>query len=488
MSNALSFITGLAQGGIGAHLRSKDDDRRKKDDEWREEQRAWMRKDREEAGALKSAVSDAAKPVSMVDASVYSPSVDDEGNAMPANPTAGRMSVLGQSYNDPAQAQAALQQANSPNAQMSRVADAYSGAGQAEKAISIRASMRQNEVADLQAESLKARATQERMMRGLGKAYRVGGVDALANFATENYDDGKTYKAERGQGEAFTMVQFGKDGKEIGRQPFETVDEFVKIAAAEADPLKFIESKQAAAEAGRKEAREDRRLDSKEAREDRRIDIQDRRADMSERRMESLIAATTARAKGEGAPGAVAIEDFRKFNGDFAAYLPDTKTATTPEEASAITSKNARTTAQAQAMFQTNAGFGVVLTAPEVRAAMEAAQDPKNVQIRPNNGQMYETVTINGKTVATSGAVQARPPAPPAAAGAAAEPPKRDAARPPAVDRLGDGIIGPLTPMSMILDSAAAGNPRAIEYLQQRDRPKPPRMAAPPSSGSYAAP
>lgn len=43
--------------------------------------------------------------------------------------------------------------------------------------------------------------------------------------------------------------------------------------------------------------------------------------------------------------------------------------------------------------------------------------------------------------------------------------PKADAAP---VDRIGDGVIGPMTPMAMIEESARAGNKRAIQYLERR--------------------
>ena len=36
------------------------------------------------------------------------------------------------------------------------------------------------------------------------------------------------------------------------------------------------------------------------------------------------------------------------------------------------------------------------------------------------------------------------------------------------VDRIGDGVIGPMTPMAMIEESARAGNKRAIQYLERR--------------------
>lgn len=68
---------------------------------------------------------------------------------------------------------------------------------------------------------------------------------------------------------------------------------------------------------------------------------------------------------------------------------------------------------QAQGIFDTNAGFGVVLTAPQAMTAKQLSLDPANVKLVRDNqtGQTYETVVVNGQPIVV-GLAQPRPPAP----------------------------------------------------------------------------
>jgi hypothetical protein len=137
---------------------------------------------------------------------------------------------------------------------------------------------------------------------------------------------------------------------------------------------------------------------------ERKTDVSEKQAAIADRRMDYLIyggAAGRARAGvGGGAPG-VALKDRRDYLSDFSAGLEDPKTAFNANEAAAMQQRNQTKLVQADAIFSTNAEFGTVLTAPQARAAMSLAQDPKNVQkVQDNNtGTVYEVVNVSGKQV-----------------------------------------------------------------------------------------
>jgi hypothetical protein len=93
--------------------------------EKRDRERAqWKRDD-----ALQTSMDGAAKPVKVEDGSSYQPANDDEGNPMPANPTAGMLAVGGKKFTDPAQANAAAASMNAPTAVVRRQAAAMQAAG-----------------------------------------------------------------------------------------------------------------------------------------------------------------------------------------------------------------------------------------------------------------------------------------------------------------------------------------------------------------------
>ncbi len=138
---------------------------------------------------------------------------------------------------------------------------------------------------------------------------------------------------------------------------------------------------------------------------ERRTAVSERQADIAERRLGAL----EARANGGGGSGsggasgagAAGWKERREVLGDFGKLLPSADTAATPQEAKDIQTGNARALARADAMFSANAAFGTLLSAPQITQAMELARDPKNLRtIRDaQTGQMYETVSVNGRPV-----------------------------------------------------------------------------------------
>ena len=135
---------------------------------------------------------------------------------------------------------------------------------------------------------------------------------------------------------------------------------------------------------------------------ERKTDVSEKQAAIADRRMDYLMygAAAKARSGVGGAPG-VALKDRRDYLSDFSAGLEDPKTAVDANAAAAMQQRNQTKLVQADAIFSTNAEFGTVLTAPQARAAMSLAQDPKNVRkVQDNNtGTVYEVVNVSGKQV-----------------------------------------------------------------------------------------
>lgn len=183
--NSLASLLALTGAGVTGYLRGRE---QRAGFEAQEEDRAhrravrmrdvaqWGRED-----ALRDEVTAASKPVAPQDASTYQPSVDDEGNAMPDNPTAGRRSVLGKVYDTPEAAGSAAEAANTPRATMGRVAGVYAKHGQVEKAGQLRAAIRAEDTAE------QAQADQE-FERGLRGS--LASPDALADFMSQSHGDG----------------------------------------------------------------------------------------------------------------------------------------------------------------------------------------------------------------------------------------------------------------------------------------------------------
>lgn len=163
---------------------------------------------------------------------------------------------------------------------------------------------------------------------------------------------------------------------------------------------------------------------------ERKTAVAERQADIAERRLGAL----EARANGGGGSGgagssgagAAGWKERREVLGDFGKLLPSADTAATPQEAKDIQAGNARTLARADAMFSANAAFGTLLSAPQITQAMELARDPKNLRtIRDaQTGQMYETVSVNGRPVVVGEVTQQERQQPPGQADAQKDPPR----------------------------------------------------------------
>lgn len=147
----LAFLAGMGQGYLKAKDRAADDERREKFDRIildradREAKKfARMERNRGEIEA-------ATKPVEPVSGEVFMPEFDDEGNRMPANPTAGTFKVGDQRFATMTEAQKAAEAANTPDAQNERVL-AVMRRQDPTKAVQLQTTLMQGKAAGLQLE------------------------------------------------------------------------------------------------------------------------------------------------------------------------------------------------------------------------------------------------------------------------------------------------------------------------------------------------
>jgi hypothetical protein len=146
------FPIALALMGAGVYKKHKQDklDEEEARDELaaRKEKREFDRSERNRLVQMRTAVGEASKPLEVTDGTVYQPEVDDEGYAMPANPTAGTFKVGMQRFMDRGAAEQAVA-ADTPQARMGRIAGVYEQHGDPEAAMRLRTGGMQERSAQL---------------------------------------------------------------------------------------------------------------------------------------------------------------------------------------------------------------------------------------------------------------------------------------------------------------------------------------------------
>jgi hypothetical protein len=292
MSNAiLAAISGMADGYVRGKMLRRDMDRQDEEDAYRRERRERERTEAKRAEDLRVSLSQATAPRMAQSAEVYQPTVDDDGNAMPANPTAGtykvedkfsptgaRMGV----YQDQASAQAAAEAANTPQQQAQRVGQAYMAAGDVDKAFDVQNAARQSELGEMQLAETKRQVADNTALREMGGLLMKGGWGAVPTIH-ERYQDGLTSRVEEdGKGGA-TVYMLDKDGKEVGKQTFADLPEFFATAGAQFDPKLWL--------ADAKERRETARV---QGNADRTFDLQKQQFALSGQREERMARAQEA--------------------------------------------------------------------------------------------------------------------------------------------------------------------------------------------------
>lgn len=231
-------------------------------------------------------------------------------------------------------------------------------------------------------------------------ALAAGDLDAVKDFYNEFVPDGaRVTGVKRGADGEIVIQRESLDGRALPPYAMKDTGQLLSALNSFNDPMALYSWSQ---------------NEFKRNIDERKTVVSERQADIAERRLGAL----EARAYGGGSggagssgAGAAGWKERREVLGDFGKLLPSADTAATPQEAKDIQAGNARTLARADAMFSANAAFGTLLSAPQITQAMELARDPKNLRtIRDSQtGQMYETVSVNGRPVVVGEVVQQPP-------------------------------------------------------------------------------
>lgn len=199
------------------------------------EQRTRMRADWTRQDANRDRLAAAAAPVAPTDGSTYQPAVDDDGNPMPPNPTAGRLKVGDQVFTDRAAAEAAAAAERT-----ARMSAAMEQGGDLVGAQSLRTGMRQEQAAVRQGKLAELQlddAQRAFLNRGFDETLgALGSFDDLAGFLTraEGSAAGITLRAQQSaDGKKVMLVQVMPDGTTRGtKQEFDNSPEGLTKAKA----------------------------------------------------------------------------------------------------------------------------------------------------------------------------------------------------------------------------------------------------------------
>lgn len=482
--DALAFVAGLGTGYLTQRNRNRDDEREdKKDARDAERHEAAMdevkakRKTRQamadagaerkvidgtavDTGAGKNLYTDPAQAAAAADDARIEAEMRGQDPAkvttMAAKGITGDMSQGQQITTGPVD----VAKLNTREAQDTRAVANLRGIGDFEKASQLEGNIRTGKVQDMQLKQGEEAQERDKAFRDITNQFVRGGWGAVPKIY-EGYNDGNTAQVKPdGKGGAL-VTTFNAKGEKVGEQAFANEMEFISTAIANVDPKLWVGMREKKAEGARADAKDDRKQTEVER---------------HNKALEGIYRDRNGKTSAGGADGAgvpqIGLKDRRDYLSDFGGLLTDPKTAASPEESGAIMDGNKRALAQADAIFTANAQLGTVLTAPQAATAMKLAQDKKNVSLVRDNatGKTYESVKVNGAQVIVGEVAKITPPAAPGpkappAPGAANVASSQGAA--PAQDPLAGQKIGMLTPMSMIQQSAKAGNPQAIEYLRR---------------------
>lgn len=481
---------GAVQGNMARSRRMKDED----------EDRAYMAKKREREDAeyqrqetLRKDLGEAYAPRAAQSAETYQPAVDDEGNAMPANPTTGTFKVdeqfgptgarMGVQPSMAAAEQAATA-ANQPRAQMQRVGDVYGRAGMADKALTMRGMQRQDELGEIQLKQATEAAERDAKLRQVGQLL-IGGGPAAIPEVYARYNDGMTAKVEMGEGGKFTVVQM-KGDKEVGRQGYDSMEQFYVDVAGQFDPKLWLDAQGKRTAAAENKRRWDAEFGLKEKEAGDRGLLRAAQAEAATARAEASRARMGGAGDAAGAAGQGNDGGFRPpeatFDSKTAAKIAEDRVKAMQEAAAAdgkpMSAQQVAAAYQEQFSALRSEHVRTEVSGMVRRALTKAESDPKQYAAE------YDEALAMGFNEQALAQMGFKPPpgrqstAAPAAATAAPPAARQAPARQP-VDRIGDGVIGMLTPMAMIQEAAAAGNPRAIKYLKDREQQRLDRDTAP---------
>ena len=175
--------------------------------------RAFQQSERARMAANRDRVAAASAPVEPTDGTVYQPEVDDEGNPMPANPTAGTFKVGEQRFNDLPTAQAAGEVVR-----RKRMSTAMEQGGDFHGAQQLRTGAVQEQAAQMQVDEAQRKFANARFDETMGQ---VGSFDDLAGMISKMNGSATGIKLQAqpsADGKKITLVQVNPDGTTTATQ------------------------------------------------------------------------------------------------------------------------------------------------------------------------------------------------------------------------------------------------------------------------------
>lgn len=470
MSKAVAFLAGLGAGYMDSQRKKKDDERQAardaRDTEVYEEgkaDRAAARAERDQGIADKNALrtAGAALPVTEVAGAPMPAEAANPGAVASNNPTVGAYRVGANTFANKGVAATDAAAQSTPDARRTRVMQVMQEQGNFAGADQLRTSGIQAEAAAGALAEQKDVTAQKAFARGVASAIGQGGWQGFAKFATEKYNDDKTYSAvEDGKGGAI-VVSHDKDGKEVGRKAFTNPEEAIMFSVGRADPTKWAEYKAGRDDKKEAQAAQTRGLDihqqnadtNEQFRKDQVKNQRDQMA-MTERHQKAVLAGKAQ----TGGAITLDIKTMRDFEGDMAGYLKEqfpVKDGAEPKDRAAMNAEMTSVKALGNSLFRTNAQVGIPLTAGTVMQAMELAKDRKNVRIVEVGGNAHEAVIVHGQPVITTGPLQRKAaPAP--------------AANTPAAVAKSAGTVPPKTVPSVPVPAPPVVNPSSAAAMAAR--------------------
>ena len=307
-------LNGFMQG-----TRMKEgNERRKKDDQRAEEEYQFRLEDRAERKENKRLMQDAMRPVEMQSGSggaLKSDAMDNRDVGLPENqaqPNAGlspqAYRVGGKNYATMTDATAAQEAANAPDARNARISQALGLTQGPMAAMQFDAAGKQAKVADMQIKESEQQQAARTFARGAAESMAKGDWNGFAQFATENYADGYTYKATPDAKGGATLTRFDKDGKESGSMPFKSREEAIMLAATRADPAKYAEYVTGRADKEQAQKNNDREFDLRKASNESDIAYKNRMLAIQERQDSRAAASHRAAMESDRLPPAVKMQ------------------------------------------------------------------------------------------------------------------------------------------------------------------------------------
>ena len=294
MKGAMAFLAGMGTGYIKSkdkeYDRARQEEKDKRDQTLFDSQMEKINQDKADRTAMKFAGETVtARPLEGPQPeSAY---VNGQEPAEPIGYIAGN-GASARTFASQGLADANAVEQNKPEARRTRMAD-LAMQGNTFASTALRDNV-QTEAAMGQLKEQKDLQGQREFGRSLATAAQTGGWKGAAQFATDKYNDGNTYKAEEdGKGGAI-LIGTGKDGKEIGRMPFQSLDEYIMFGVSRADPSKWVDYKTGRTDKVAEQANKDRDFDLREKDLKRKSEADVLRAELAQSRL-------SAAAKSEGA-------------------------------------------------------------------------------------------------------------------------------------------------------------------------------------------